>query len=624
VSGLVFPLDILPPLQSGFSRTFDASSTRTEFEVGVARKRRNVRAAPRLMRVTWDMTAAQFDAFDRWFVNTLQNGSATFDVYIEGLWYEANFADTPPYDAEYQFDAARVIVDARLILGVGPASGIPVRPNIVELNATLTAGLLLRSTAVRSVVVAATLPAGIEIGAEVTIFSPMNTTLVAGMAVLGTTTALTSPVAATLTAGMVISAAVSLVAAPPLRVFFWYDPVAGTSTLCESTTFSSSFSTGLSDVGPTTRNTPSGKWLGSIASPAETKQYQWYAANSESRLLLSPQPNWGGGQTPAATAYDATANKYLVMAYNNAGTLTQEHVLNVTTGVIESSTTVTVDGFASPSYQFYPWQLLKFGGVWHSFEANSGITNHYIRDAGAANWIDDLSDWYGTPPATAKSTIGADTLQSGATLAVMVDFVDPGASPQAHYLRFLTSTDGTAFTQRGTYLLNSGAGLGSTSGTVGYVIYTSGTSSGSLFIRIGSTLAYYWYTTTTGGAGPGLYVLISNTDGTTWTPHKCTIDGTDAAFSTRFIEHICGIENGAAVVGRYTVNLGFSDCTCHMVKSFNGIAFTTVPDSEVFAPGYGTAPGDPQPIPGSIVGDYRAPVLSSGNRVMFERILKIV
>ena len=181
MSGLVFPVDVLPPLQSGFSRTFDTSSSRTEFEVGVPRKRRSVRAAPKLVSVTWDMTAAQYAEFDDWFVRTIINGSELFDIYIEGLWYEAHFADTPPFEAEYQFDAARVIVDARLILGIGPNSGIPIRPNIVELSATLVAGVQLSGTAFRTTSLAATLVAGVQLTATATKVSPMMARLTAGV-----------------------------------------------------------------------------------------------------------------------------------------------------------------------------------------------------------------------------------------------------------------------------------------------------------------------------------------------------------------------------------------------------------------------------------------------------------
>ena len=148
MSDIVFPSELPKPLFEGFSKTFEKTSTRTPFEVGVPRKRREFSKPPPVVSVVWNFTAAQFLVFDTWFIENIDCGTQSFDILLAGLWWEANFTENPPYSAESTFDESRWLVSSRLMLNVGP--GLSSRPNLTQLAAALHGSVRLRSLLTRN------------------------------------------------------------------------------------------------------------------------------------------------------------------------------------------------------------------------------------------------------------------------------------------------------------------------------------------------------------------------------------------------------------------------------------------------------------------------------------------
>lgn len=413
------------------------------------------------------------------------------------------------------------------------------------------------------------------------------------------------------------------------RAFFWYDPATNTSVFADKLNTYSNFGDGASKTGPLVRFSPEDNWLASIAKDdLGGTTLTWYKGqtSSEARLLLSPQPANISGyfssgsllDFPAAAAWDSDANNLLLMSYNAAGDVVKERRFSAS-GSVTSTTTVTVDGVST--YQFYPWMIVKFLGQWRAFTDSYGRAYYFKRNASSADWTQYTHDQWNLPifPSYGRYTVGADTLSGGTVLTALVDHVNPNApGAQPHYIVIMRTTDGETWTQVGTSRnLNTADGLTSSFGEVGHVV-TSGSTYGSRLQRIGTSLGYYWATSATGNSDTGVYVLKSNADGTTWTTSKCTVDG--AAFTGQF-SHICSNNDGSAVLATRVVNAGSSNCACYLMKSTDGINFTTLPDSAVFASGYGSGSTDYKPVPNSVIGDLRTTVLSSGTKFLFERLL---
>lgn len=179
MSGVVFPSVLPPPLQRGFSRSMESASSETEFEVGVARKRRTVRAAPKLVDIKWNFTQEQYFIFDDFFNDDLFSGTETFDIFIAGLWYEANIIGDPPYELTIDETEQRYEVTAKLLLGVGPSSGVPTRPNEVNLSASLTGSLFADASTQVGVSLAAVLVGQVSAAADPVLTTPMAAVLTA-------------------------------------------------------------------------------------------------------------------------------------------------------------------------------------------------------------------------------------------------------------------------------------------------------------------------------------------------------------------------------------------------------------------------------------------------------------
>ncbi len=413
------------------------------------------------------------------------------------------------------------------------------------------------------------------------------------------------------------------------RAFFWYNPATNTSVFADKLDTYFNNDDGTSETGPVTKFAPEDSWLASISQGyVSGSALTWYTGQtaSEARLLASPQPTGISGyfpsggmiDRPAAMGWDPTTSDVLVMSYNAGGDVVKERRFN-SAGVVTSTTTVTVGG--SSTYQFFPWMMVKFLGQWRAFTDNYGLAYYFKRNASSADWTRYTESMWGLTdtPGYGKYTVGADTLSSGTVLVALVDNVDPAPAQQPHYINIMRTTDGETWTKQGpSRLLNNADGLCTTTGEVGWIL-TAADTYGSRLQRIGSVLGYYFATTATGGAGPGTFVLKSNADGTVWTTSKITVDG--SAFTGR-LSHICSNSDGSAVVATNTVGLGTSSCVSNMLKSTDGINFTTLPNSAIHTTGYATGATDYKAIPNSQVGDLRAPLLSSGTKILFERLLR--
>lgn len=419
---------------------------------------------------------------------------------------------------------------------------------------------------------------------------------------------------------------------PNQRCFFWYDPDTNTVTFADKQNDYFTMGSGLSRVGPLTRGAPEDKWLASIGrEDLYGVDYQWWKGQStnEARQYLTPQPSGVSGyfsgynpsnDIPSAAAWDPDTNNLLLMSYNPAGSIVKERRID-DTGVVVSTTTVTVGG--GSSYQFYPWTMIKFAGQWRSFSDNYGRAYYYKRNSSSTDWTEynhsawgvDILSGYG------KYCVGAGTLSSGGVMIALVDHIYSNSSPQPHYMQIMRTTDGETWTQVGALrLLNTADGGTTYAGEVGWIM-SAGGGYGSRLHRVGTGLAYYFGVGgAVGGTGPGTYVLKSNSDGTSWTVEKCTVDG--SAY-TGLLSNIVANEDGSCVLARIVVDPGLSTCACKLLKSTNGIDFSEVPNSVIRIPGFAEEAGaDFREIPGSIIGDVRAPLLSSGKKFLFERLLR--
>ena len=109
---------------------------------------------------------------------------------------------------------------------------------------------------------------------------------------------------------------------------------------------------------------------------------------------------------------------------------------------------------------------------------------------------------------------------------------------------------------------------------------------------------------------------ISTNDGASWTRYPVTLDGNNADIKDIVI-------TSAGILGCFIEASGTNAAKAHLVKSTDGYTFTTVADSNVWIAGFADQPGDFLPIPQQFWGDLRAPIISSGNKVLFERDLAL-
>lgn len=101
MSAIRFPVEMPPPLRDAGESSVD---TRPAYvpEKGVARRRQFARKTPRIFDVTYDVTQAQFQVFDRWWQYTILSGEKPFDTQLwddlYGLtWFTVSVLQ--PYDA---------------------------------------------------------------------------------------------------------------------------------------------------------------------------------------------------------------------------------------------------------------------------------------------------------------------------------------------------------------------------------------------------------------------------------------------------------------------------------------------------------------------------------------------
>jgi len=326
---------------------------------------------------------------------------------------------------------------------------------------------------------------------------------------------------------------------------------------------------------------------------------------------------------PKGMIWDAVAGNLLFLVRQVSPFQIEERRYDAL-GANISTVNATFNGSSTYSAK-YPDVLVQHNNQLHAFSRGTGVANYYKRNTGSADWTDELSF---NPPHpsvdyTYQGVIAAGTV--GTALIALVDNTNPNATYQPCQLQVMRSTDnGVTWNAVGTtYFLGTANGMTTTYGNTGRALAVGGDrgSTNNHAIRIGSVMGYYFSVEGTGGTGPGIYVLKSNSDGTAWTISKVTLDGADWTASQQMY-NFCSNSDGSCVVATCRTGDGTALAQCSMIKSTDGIAFTTIPNSAIFVPGYADQTGDYKPIPNSTFGDVRAPVLSSGTKFLFERVLQ--
>lgn len=416
------------------------------------------------------------------------------------------------------------------------------------------------------------------------------------------------------------------------RAFFWYDPATNTSQFADKLN-NYQQGNGLSKVEPMSYHAPADSWMASIGETGSDEYYTYWKGRSANpaRLLLNPQPADVSGFFPAGTmtklpkgiAWDAVAGNLLFLVRQVTPFQIEERRYDAT-GANISTVNATFNGSSTYTSK-YPDVLVQHNDQWHAFSRGTGVANYYKRDTGSANWVDQLgfAPPHPSPDYGYQGVIAAGSL--GTVLIALVDNTNSDATYQPCRLQVMRSTDNGATwnTVGGTIFLNNADGMTTSYGEAGRSLAVGGArgATNNMAIRIGNTMGYYFSVEGTGGTGPGIYVLKSNSDGTTWTISKVTVDGADWTASQQMY-NFCSNIDGSCIVATRRTNDGTALCQCYMMKSTDGINFTTIPDSAIFVPGYADQPTDYKPVPNSTFGDVRSPVLSSGTKFLFERVLQ--
>jgi hypothetical protein len=81
-TGVRFPLELRVPDRTGHGDSFEEIRSAFEPEIGVARRRNRMRAAPRIFELQWTFEQDSFRIFDRWWQFDILAGAREFDIQL--------------------------------------------------------------------------------------------------------------------------------------------------------------------------------------------------------------------------------------------------------------------------------------------------------------------------------------------------------------------------------------------------------------------------------------------------------------------------------------------------------------------------------------------------------------
>lgn len=81
-TGIRVPPNILPPDREGYSDTYESTRSNVPMEIGPARVRNRMRAAPRIFNIKWTLSQEVYSIFDIWWQETILGGDLEFDIQL--------------------------------------------------------------------------------------------------------------------------------------------------------------------------------------------------------------------------------------------------------------------------------------------------------------------------------------------------------------------------------------------------------------------------------------------------------------------------------------------------------------------------------------------------------------
>lgn len=119
-TGIRFPVDLPLPLREGYALSFEDTRSSAQPESGTARVRRNVRTEPRIEKLVWSFSQAQYNTFEVWWQETIESGAKEFDILLTDLvhstvWFTARWLGEFESQMESEFYRWRVSGTLRLL-----------------------------------------------------------------------------------------------------------------------------------------------------------------------------------------------------------------------------------------------------------------------------------------------------------------------------------------------------------------------------------------------------------------------------------------------------------------------------------------------------------------------------
>ena len=399
-----------------------------------------------------------------------------------------------------------------------------------------------------------------------------------------------------------------------IRAFFWYNLDDDTVTLADKW---AGYGMAETILFCGTEQASTNKWLASL-SPGSSLGVNPGIFRYGTGPLLS-LPSISGSIANRTVIYDPSNDEWIILedTIGNGSTLKEYRYASY---IQDYANVITIDGIASGYYYFAIPRIFKFNGIYYAYGANS-LRREIITRVSAGVWqhvnlpknpSGQCSLGSGDYPAWLNSFVGVITKTISGTPTLFLFILsmtgNSGTNNPTNIVVYST-TDLVTFT----YVSTISTNLGGYSPGMPFRDYNLG-SCAKLFN--GNFLVYASYQANSWNETSVTSAWISTNDGASWTRYPVTLDGNNADIKDIVI-------TSAGILGCFIEASGTNAAKAHLVKSTDGYTFTTVADSNVWIAGFADQPGDFLPIPQQFWGDLRAPIISSGNKVLFERDLAL-
>lgn len=519
----------------------------------------------------------------------LIHAHADYTASASGAAITVTGPDRIDYSASVTIASASASIGAPLVARA-PAAGVQAE-QFLPLTGTPAAGQVLTLT-INGAPYSHTVTAGQSLAAAAGALATAADAA-PGVSVVADTTRDQWRIAFPVGASIPVSASLQLTVSRDLalrRVLYWHDPAAGTTRAAWDDAEALDSTASGAVVMASTAQAPSGSMIAHIDIGTALNPAVRRFATSSGDLVQMPELT---GYTILAIGHDPDGGA-LVIARQGPASFFEIRLSG--SGTVLSTAAATMTGFAPTDAR----SLVRHAGRWLAISG----TTLYTRDAASPVWSAS-SSWGRYPadfPASSGWSSGVDGLAitpDGSSVVGVWWLALTVGSSVAHYRAAVRSTDAITWAEVLSPLhMNTGNGafpsaLENVASLGGYTKVSRGASGVQHHVEV--------FTGTTGG----MFALTSNAAGTAWSLDRCTIDGQPADLS---VDALVTNAAGAVVARRYPTP-SYATATPTIIKSPNGIAFTSVASSSIVPPGFSA----------SIAFDILRPVASNGNEVLIER-----